>query len=60
MNRPADEFIAGFVGAETILPGVVTDANSGTISVDVGGRQVMAVATHRPVRRSFCASAPNA
>lgn len=43
MNRPADEFIAGFVGAETILPGVVTDANSGTISVDVGGRQVMAV-----------------
>lgn len=43
MNRPADEFIAAFVGAETILPGVVTDANSGTISVDVGERQVMAV-----------------
>ncbi len=43
MNHPADEFIASFVGAETILPGVVTDGNAGTISVNVNGRKVMAV-----------------
>ncbi len=43
MNRPADEFIASFVGAETILHGVVTDENSGTISVNVGGQSVTAV-----------------
>ena len=43
MNRPVDEFVASFVGAETILPGVVTDANSGTISVNVNGQRVMAV-----------------
>lgn len=43
MNHPADEFIATFVGAETMLPGVVTDANAGTISVKVGDQAVMAV-----------------
>ncbi len=43
MNRPADEFIASFVGAETILPGIVADANAGTISVNVNGQRVMAV-----------------
>ncbi|MBP1749976.1 MAG: tungsten transporter binding protein [Deltaproteobacteria bacterium] len=43
MNHPADDFIASFVGAETILPGIVTDGNAGTISVNVGGRDVMAV-----------------
>jgi tungstate transport system ATP-binding protein len=42
MNHPADEFIASFVGAETILPGIVTGVNEGTISVDVNGRKIVA------------------
>jgi tungstate transport system ATP-binding protein len=43
MNHPANEFIASFVGAETILPGTVTDGNAGTITVNVDGQNVMAV-----------------
>ncbi len=43
MNRPADEFIASFVGVETILPGVVTNTNGGTISVNVGGQDIVAI-----------------
>ncbi len=43
MNHPVDEFVAAFVGAETILPGVVGKTSDGTISVDVGGQQIMAV-----------------
>lgn len=30
MNRPADEFTAAFVGAETIVPGRVTESNGGS------------------------------
>lgn len=43
MNHPANEFIASFVGAETILQGTVADANAGTVTVDVNGQKVMAV-----------------
>ncbi len=43
VNRPTNEFIASFVGVETILAGVVTNANAGTISVKVGSQTVMAV-----------------
>ncbi len=35
MNHPADEFIAGFVGVETILRGVVTSTGDGTFTVAV-------------------------
>ncbi len=35
MNHPADEFIAGFVGVETILRGMVTSAGDGTFTVAV-------------------------
>ncbi len=50
MNRPVDEFVASFVGAETILSGVVTQTGSGTISVSVGGQLVMAVSDAQPGR----------
>ena len=48
MNHPTDEFIASFVGAETILPGIVTDGNAGTISVKAGGQNVMAISDAKP------------
>lgn len=47
MNHPADEFIASFVGAETILAGVVTRSDAGTIAVNVDGLQIMAVSDAR-------------
>jgi len=43
MNRPADEFVAGFVGTETVIPGIITASRQGSLSVDVGGFQIEAV-----------------
>lgn len=48
INRPADEFVASFVGVETILHGVVDDVSDGTISVNIGTRQVTAVSDAKP------------
>ncbi len=42
MNHPADEFVADFVGVETILRGVVTSTGDGTFTVSVGKRPVIA------------------
>ena len=43
MNHPADEFIASFVGAETILTGHVTRKGSGTFAASVSGKEIEAV-----------------
>jgi len=43
MNHPADEFVAGFVGTETVIPGTVTAARQGSLSVDIGCREIEAV-----------------
>jgi molybdopterin-binding protein len=40
MERPASEFVAGFVGTETILSGTVSEVLDGTFMVQVQGRQV--------------------
>jgi tungstate transport system ATP-binding protein len=42
LNRPADPFVAAFVGMETILEGVVTASRHGVFQMDVGGRLVEA------------------
>ena len=44
MNRPADEFVAAFVGTETILSGRVQENNGSTISVAVAGAKIQAAA----------------
>jgi len=43
MNRPVDEFIAAFVGVETILRGKVANKNGGSFIVSVSGHMIEAV-----------------
>ncbi len=44
MNRPADEFVASFVGVETVLPGRVVRTTGGAFTAAVaGGREIEAV-----------------
>jgi len=48
MNHPVDEFVASFVGTETILTGKVIRRNAGTFSVSVAGRDIEAVGDASP------------
>jgi tungstate transport system ATP-binding protein len=48
MNHPADEFVAGFVGTETVIPGTVTASRQGTLSIDIGCREIEAVGDAPP------------
>ncbi|HVO67818.1 MAG TPA: ABC transporter ATP-binding protein [Syntrophales bacterium] len=43
MNNPVDEFVASFVGMETVLAGRVTKTYDGTFITSVSGRDVEAV-----------------
>jgi tungstate transport system ATP-binding protein len=47
MNQPVDEFVASFVGIESILSGRVVKESRGTFGVAVGGREVEAVGNAR-------------
>lgn len=51
MNRPDDEFVASFVGMETLIAGTVTAADRELITVDAGGRTIEAVGEARPGSR---------
>jgi len=42
MNQPVDEFVASFVGIETILTGKVAKRNGGTIVTSVEGQEIEA------------------
>ncbi len=43
MNRPIDEFVASFVGVETVLAGEVVETGEGTFASLVSGRKIEAV-----------------
>jgi tungstate transport system ATP-binding protein len=43
MNHPVDEFVASFVGVETILSGKVSRRNGGTFIASVNGREIETV-----------------
>ncbi len=43
MNRPADEFVASFVGVETVLPGKVVRISDGSFAAAVQGGEIEAV-----------------
>jgi tungstate transport system ATP-binding protein len=43
MNHPVDEFVASFVGVETILTGDVIGKSSGTFIVSVSDREIEAI-----------------
>jgi len=40
VNRPADEFVAGFVGTETVIPGTVAASRQGSLIVDIGCHKI--------------------
>ncbi|HVN96908.1 MAG TPA: ABC transporter ATP-binding protein [Syntrophorhabdaceae bacterium] len=48
MNHPLNEFIASFVGVETILRGRVAHAQEGEIVVSVGSEQIEAIGDNKP------------
>jgi tungstate transport system ATP-binding protein len=48
MNHPSNEFVASFVGVETILKGRVVEAKEGEIVVRVGGHEIEAVGNDPP------------
>ncbi len=47
MNHPVDEFVASFVGVETILSGKVIRRNGGSIIASVEGKEIEAVGDAR-------------
>jgi tungstate transport system ATP-binding protein len=48
MNRPVDEFVASFVGTETVLTGRVRERRRGILVVIVNGRELEAVGEAGP------------
>jgi len=47
MNHPVDEFVASFVGVETILSGKVIKRNGGSLIASVEGKEIEAVGDAR-------------
>jgi tungstate transport system ATP-binding protein len=47
MNRPVDEFVASFVGVETILTGKVIKEDYGTFVTSVSGKEIEAIGETR-------------
>jgi tungstate transport system ATP-binding protein len=43
INHPADEFVAGFVGMETVLSGTVAACAQGLLQIRIAGRELLAV-----------------
>jgi tungstate transport system ATP-binding protein len=43
MNHPVDEFVASFVGVETILTGKVVKRDGGTVLISVADREIEAI-----------------
>jgi tungstate transport system ATP-binding protein len=58
MNNPVNEFVANFVGMETILEGQVTNNVNGFLTVSVSGREIDAVGLLSPGDCVYCCIRP--
>ena len=58
MNRPADEFVASFVGVETVLPGRVVRISDGVFTAAVEGGEIEAVGHVRTGDGVLCCIRP--
>ena len=58
MNRPVDEFVASFVGVETVLPGRVVRISDGVFTAAVEGGQIEAVGHVRIGEDVLCCIRP--
>lgn len=47
MNHPLDEFVASFVGVETVLGGEIAGTGAGTVTVQISGGRIEAVGIGR-------------
>jgi tungstate transport system ATP-binding protein len=57
-NRPETEFVANFVGTETILEGVVQACAQGNIMVDINGHVIEAVGDCLVGQKVYCCLRP--
>ncbi len=58
MNRPVDEFVASFVGVETVLPGRVLRTSDGVFVAAVEGGEIQAVGHVRTGEGVLCCIRP--
>ena len=58
MNRPANEFVASFVGVETVLPGRVVETSDGVFVAAVEGGEIQAVGHVRTGDGVLCCIRP--
>jgi len=58
MNIPANEFVASFVGMETILEGTVTENRGRELSIAVAGREIRAVGDVSIGQKVYCGIRP--
>jgi tungstate transport system ATP-binding protein len=57
-NNPANEFVASWVGMDTILEGVVRRRRESTIVIFVAGEEIEAVGEASPGERVYCCVRP--
>ncbi len=57
-NEPDSEFVANFVGTETILEGVVRGIESGNVLIEVNDRTIEAVGNYFAGQKVFCCLRP--
>ncbi len=57
-NQPDSEFVANFVGTETILEGSVKRSNAGLMEISVDGKIIEAVGNFLPGQNVYCCIRP--
>jgi tungstate transport system ATP-binding protein len=57
-NQPANEFVANFVGTETILEGTVQSGNAGLMEIVINGNVIEAIGDYSPGQRVYCCLRP--
>lgn len=57
-NQPDSEFVANFVGTETILEGVVKNSTAGLVEIAVNGRVIEAVGSFSAGQKVYCCLRP--
>ncbi len=58
VNHPVNEFVASFIGVETLLNGTVTTCRNGVVTVDVSGRTIEAIGDIPPGASVTCCIRP--
>jgi tungstate transport system ATP-binding protein len=58
MNSPANEFVANFVGMETVVEGIVKEAMNGSVTVSVTGGEIEALGKVQTGNKVYCCIRP--